>query len=98
MEILTDERDGDDALAPFIFLLEDAELEFIVSGEGSEGPYHQWDLAFYLQRSPSQNLHGLLLADYGERDNYVCEDADDEGPEPSFMTVAPFSPPGSRSP
>jgi len=47
MEILTDERDGDDALAPFIFLLEDAELEFIVSGEGSEGPYHQWDLAFY---------------------------------------------------
>ena len=38
MEILTDERDGDDALAPFIFLLEDAELEFIVSGEGSEGP------------------------------------------------------------
>ena len=69
-----------------------------VSGEGSEGPYHQWDLAFYLQRSPSQNLHGLILLDYGDRDNYVCEDADHEGPEPSFTTVAPPSPPDSRSP
>ncbi len=47
MEILTDERDGDDALAPFLPLLRGGKLEFIVSGEGSEGPYHQWDLAFY---------------------------------------------------
>ena len=98
MEILTDERDGDDALAPFLLLLEDAELEFIVSGEGAEGPYHQWDLAFFLQRSPSQNLHGLILLDYRDRDNYVCKDEDDEGPEPSFTTVAPPSPPDSRSP
>jgi len=98
MEILTVARDGHDALAPFLPLLRGGKLEFIVSGEASDGPGHQWDLAFYLQRSPSQNLHGLLLADYGERDNYVCEDADDEGPEPSFMTVAPPSPPNSRSP
>ena len=97
MEIL-DLRDGDDALAPFLPLLRDGELEFIGSGEGSECLYHQWDLAFYLQRSPSQNLHGLILADYGDRDNYVCEDADDEGPEPSYTTVAPPSPPASRSP
>ena len=98
MEILTDAWDGNDALAPFHPLLRGGKLEFIVSGDGSEGSYHQWDLAFYLQRSPSQNLYGLILLDYGDRDNYVCEDADDEGPEPSFMTVAPFSPPGSRSP
>ena len=91
MEILY----SDDALAPFLPLLEDGELVELCNAMELRV---NLTLAFYLQHSPSQNLYGLILLDYGDRDNYVCEDADDEGPESSFTTVAPPSPPDSRSP
>jgi len=95
MEILTVAWDGNDALAPFLPLLRGGKLVELCNAMELRD---NLTLPFYLQRSPSQNLYGLILLDYGDRDNYVCEDADDEGPEPSFTTVAPPSPPDSRSP
>ena len=91
MEILY----SDAALAPFLPLLRGGELIELCNAMELRD---NLTLAFYLQRSPSQNFYGLILLDYGDRDNYVCEDEDDEAPEPSFMTVAPPSPPDSRSP
>ena len=54
--ILTDLKDGDDALEPFLEYL-DGETEFIASGEGSESPFHQWDCAFYLCRAKTRRLY-----------------------------------------
>jgi hypothetical protein len=71
--ILTDVANGDDALAPYLDAL-DGEWELVVSGEGSQSHYNDWDCAFYVQRSPRTGLYGLLLADFGDPSYREAED------------------------
>jgi hypothetical protein len=87
MEIITDRAHGDSALASFLSELTD-NWEFVASGEASESPFHRWNCAFYLQRSPRRNLYALLLVDFGDPDDAVLDQADDNEAEGLAKVVA----------
>ena len=92
MPILTDVANGDEALAPYLKHL-DGKWEFVVSGEGSQSPWHAWDCSFLVQRSERTGVYGLLLADFGD----LTELGEDEDPNPVEKVVAVWTDPPEAS-
>jgi hypothetical protein len=67
------EYDGAETLDRLKPLL-DGHTEFLMDGDGSQSPYHQWRLAYYLGTSKSGRYFGLYVVDYGDPQDEFDED------------------------
>lgn len=65
MTILTDIEHGTEVIASATSGIPD-DWEFLLSGEGSQSPFHQWECAFWIQRAPGSSLYALRLDDFGD--------------------------------
>jgi hypothetical protein len=59
-----------DALAPRL----DGGSEFLMDGDGSQTPYNQWKMAYYLETSKSGWYFGVGIVDYGDPDEEESKD------------------------
>jgi len=64
----------------------------LVAGEGSQGPFHAWKLAYWLQYFDEGNLYALRLDDYGDPS---AENVDQDDP-PSVCLAAVWTDPPDR--
>jgi hypothetical protein len=93
MKMFTRAADGEETLDSLFSKL-DGDRELLLYGEGSQTPYNQWFLAYFLNTSKSKRYYGLEVVDYGDTDVY-SDDADVDNQEGALVVV--IEDPGKKS-
>jgi hypothetical protein len=73
MQIYDRYNDGDKIMDRLASKLKGG-CEFLMSGEGSDDPYHSWSTSYYLRRSPTGRYFGLKADSPRSKVSVIIED------------------------